>query len=233
MKNTVLIILAILLATPLLSQNQKKRNELTVINMLGAKVYEKPTFNSKTLIDLPVGEKVIIDKHIETNEKFQIGTGFSLVGQWVKPKGIDGFIFSSDLTERDAEIGMDEFDQTYVDLLGKLTKEKAEEKRVKTPGGEFPKYFEYKYFENGTYTYIAWDGCFTHIKEYNSLTINEIYHQMVSDYGIQLNGNEFSIPAFLEKAESKIKFDGKGATQDLTIEFKENGSIVVSSYDCT
>lgn len=41
MKKIVLIVLTILLATPLLGQNQRKQTQLTVINILEAKVYKK------------------------------------------------------------------------------------------------------------------------------------------------------------------------------------------------
>ncbi len=233
MKKTILFIFAILLSTTFSCQNQEKHTELTVINILGAKVYEKPTFDSKTLTILRVGKTIKIDQHIESNEKAEIGKEFPLAGKWIKPKNIDGFIFSSDLTDKDVEIGTDKFGKIFIDLRGKLTDEKTEEKQMETPMGKFPKYFEYKYYESGNYTYIEWDGCFDHIYNYEKLSINEVYHQMVSDYSVLINGNEISIPPFLAKADNIIKFEGKGATQDLTIEHNENGSITVSSYDCT
>ena len=56
---------------------------------------------------------------------------------------------------------------------------------------------------------------------------------MVRDYGGIMNVNEFWIPIFQEKSGNFIKFEGEGATEDLKIEIKENGKIIVSSYDCT
>lgn len=233
MKKTVLIILTIVLATPLFGQNQRKPTGLKVINILGAKVYEKPTFDSKTLTALPVGENVIIEEQIQSNEKFYIGTGFSFAGKWIKPKGIEGYVFSSDLTDKKVKIGTEEGGQTCLNLLGKLIRKETAEKKVKTPNGEFPKHFEYKYHENGTYTNIAWDGFFDHITEYKKLTLNEVYHQMSSEYVVIMNGDQLLVPEFIEKAENKIKFAVEGATEDLTIELKEEGSIMVTSYDCT
>ena len=234
MKRTFILLFTILFSNLILSQNQEKKNELCVINMLGAKVYEKPTFKSKNLTKLSVGESIIIEKQIETNESFIIGNGFALTGKWIKPKNINGFIFSSDLTNKRVEIGISKHGQTYINLLGNLINKKEEKKLIKTENGKFPKYFEYKFYENGNYTYTSWDGCFDHITKYKNLTINEVYHQMISDYGGLMNENEFWIPTFQESSiGNTLKFEGEGATEDLKIEIKENGIIEVSSYDCT
>tara|TARA_R100000935_G_scaffold56703_1_gene88963 strand:- start:571 stop:1176 length:606 start_codon:yes stop_codon:yes gene_type:complete len=201
--------------------------------MLGAKVYEKPTFNSKTLTELSIGKTVVIEQSIDTQERLYMGNGFSLKGHWIKPIGINGFVFSSDLTDKKAEIGKSKHGYTFINLLGSLKEKKEDKETIKTDQGDFPKFFEYKYYENGNYTYTSWDGCFDHVTEYKNLSLNEVYHQMVSDYGMMMNGDEFQVPMFKEKAGNTIKFEGEGATQDLQIEIKENGTIVVSSYDCT
>ena len=233
MKNCIALIITILFFNSLFGQNLEIGTDLCVINMLGAKVYEKPTLESKILTELKVGENIIIENIVQTDEQMKIGNGFSLSGNWIKPMNINGFVFSSDLSNKNVEIGQNKYGQTYINLLGKLTDKKEEKKLVKTDNGEFPKYFEYKYYENGTYTYTAWDGCFDHITEYKNLKLNEVYHQMVSDYGGIMNVNEFWIPIFQEKSGNFIKYEGEGATEDLKIEIKENGKIIVSSYDCT
>jgi hypothetical protein len=233
MKQTLIIILTILLSNSLLSQNPGKKNEFCVINMLGAKIYEKPTFDSKVLTELAVRKTLIVEKSIKTKEQFKIGLNFSLSGNWIKPNGINGYIFSSDLTDKKADISPNEYGQINVNLRGKLISEKTEEKQIKTENGEFPEYFEYKYYENGTYTYTSWDGCFDHVTEYKNLTLSEVYHQMVSDYYGLVGDNESWIPIFQGKEGNIIKFEGEGATQDLKIEIKENGIFIVSSYDCT
>lgn len=232
MKKTAIILISLLIAIPIFGQNDKKQRDLVVINLLGAKVYEEPTFDSKTLNVLPVGNTILMEKFIETRDSLEIGAEFSLPGKWVKPHGINGFIFSSDLTDKKVKIETDKSGRAYIDLKGELTLEENREEQVQTAMGKFPKYFEYKYYENGNYTYSEWDGCFTHSYEYQTLSINEVYHQMISDYGLQ-SGNQIFIPLFIEKADKIIKFEGEGATQDLSIEYKEDGSIMVSSYDCT
>ena len=233
MKKNFALIFILLIIQFSFGQNITDKTELYVINILGAKIYEKPTFDSKTLTELPVGENIIIEKSIETKEQFRIGENFSLPGKWIKPYGLNGFIFSSDLTDKKVEVINNEYGQINVNLIGKLISEKTEEKQIHTKNGEFSKFFEYRYYENGTYTYTAWDGCFDHVTEYKNLTLNEVYHQMVSDYGGLMNENEFWIPIFQEKTENILRFEGEGATQDLKIELIENGVIIVSSYDCT
>ena len=226
----------ILFINSISGQNLEIGDELCVINMLGAKVYERPTFKSKTITQLKIGENIIIENLVETNEEMEIGNGFSLSGDWIKPIDIKGFIFSSNLTEKKVEIGKSKYGQPFINLLGKVTEKKEEKKLVKLENGEFPQYIEYKYYENGTYTYSSFGGCFDHLTEYKNLSLNDVYHQMVSDYAIisiDVNETSIRIPRILEKTDNIINFEGEGATEDLKIELKENGGIIVSSYDCT
>lgn len=232
MKKPICIILTLFLLNFSIGQNQQSKNELCVINILGAKVYEKPTFDSEVLTELEVGKTLTIEKSIQTKERFRIAENFSLSGNWLKPNGINGFVFSSDLTDKKADVGPNEYGQINVNLRGKLLDEKSERKQIKTENGVFPEDLEYKYYENETYTCTISDGCFNHVSEYKNLTLSEVYHQMVSDYGGYMNENKFWVPIFQVKEGNIIKFEGEGATQDLKIEIKENGTIVVSSYDC-
>lgn len=231
-KNFFNLIFMLIFVSSLLGQNQQNEG-LCVINMTGAKVFEEPSFNSKELGVIPVGEVVIPEGFINTNEKFTTANQFSLTGHWIKPKDVDGFLFSSDLTSKDVEIQQNIHGQTSVNLLGKLIGQKEEKKMIMTDNGEFPQYVEYKYYENGTYTYSAWDGCFDHITEYKNLTFTEVYHQMVSDYGALINETDFWIPTYQGQSGNTIRFAGDGATEDLKIELKDNGTIIVASYDCT
>lgn len=215
------------------SQNLVLNDQMCVINILGSKVYEKPTFDSQVLIELLVGHMLIVEKSIETKEKFKIGDNFSLSGSWIKPKGLNGYVFSSDLSNKEAKIDLNEFGQIKVNLLGKLLSEKSGERQVKTENGAYPEYFEFKYYENGTYNYKSFDGCFDHNVQYKNLILSEVYHQMVSDYYGLMGDSKTWIPIFIVKEGNTIEFEGEGATQDLKIEIKENGIFIVSSYDCT
>lgn len=236
MKKILGIFITLLIVNNSFGQNQESIQELHVINLLGAKVHEKPTFNSKILTELQVGEIIKIEKSIETKDSLIIGERFSLKGFWMKPKTIDGFVFSSDFTNKNVEVGINRHGQTFINLLGNLLDEKEKEEIIKVENGEFPKYYKYKYYENANYSYTSWDGCYNHITKYKNLTLNEVYHQMLSDYVILLNttnGNELCVPKFLEKSGNSIKFESEGASQDLQILIIDSGIFEVSSYDCT
>lgn len=234
MRKTIFILFSFFFVNSAFGQNPRDIDELCVINILGANVYENPNFHSKIITKLPVGRTLIIEKLIETEESLYIANGFSLSGNWIKPKEINGFIFSSDLTDKKVEIEVNGDGQTFLNLLGNLTSRTEEKKLIKTENGKFPKYFEYKYYENGTYSYIAWDGCFYHVKEFKNMTFSEVYHQMISNYsGYSNRTKKYWIPEPESVQNNIIKFSGIGATQNLKIEIKKNGTIVVSSNDCT
>jgi len=236
MKKFFGIILILLIATDSFSQYHDSVKELYAINLLGAKVYEKPTFDSEILSVLKSGEKIKIEKSIDTKDSFMIGEGFSLEGVWIKPLGNEGFVFSSDFTNKKPEFKTNEYGQTFINLLGKLEDEKSGEELINTERGEFPKYHEFKNHENGTYSLTIWDGCFDHVTEYKKLTIGEVYHQMVSDYTENFqtsDGNTLCVPVFKERSGKTIKFKSDTAAHDLQIEILDNGMFGVSSYDCT
>lgn len=234
MKKTTNIIFILLLVNITLGQNLKEKNSLCVINIHGAKVYAKPNFDSKILTELPVGTNIITEKSINSQENLKIGKGFYLSGKWIKPTKIHGFVFSSDLTDKKVKIETNNHGRTVINLLGELKDQKEEKKPIKTENGTFPKYFEYKYYENGTYTYTAFDGCFNHLTEYKNLTLTEVYHQMISDYSAYSSETKkYWIPEPESIQENIIRFFEIGATQNLKIEIRKNGTIVISSYDCT
>ena len=236
MKGLLGLILSLLIVNSTFGQIKESVQELCVINLYGAKVYKEPTFNSKILTELHVGEKIKIEKKINTYDSLKIGEGFLLKGFWIKPKTIDGFVFTSDFTEKNVGVEINESGQTFINLLGNLLDEKTEVKMIKTENGVFPKYYKYKYYENGTYTGTSWDPCFDHITKYKNLTLKEVYHQMVSEYSTEFNGiksRELWIPKFREKTGNVIKFECEGASQDLQIEIMSGRIFEVSSYDCS
>lgn len=204
-----------------------------VMNIKGTNVYEEPTFNSKILAVLSVGESILIEKSLGSNEHLTIANGFSLEGNWIKPEKIQGYIFSADLTDKELIVNQDINGQVFINLLGKLINEEEKEEVISTDNGEFVKYSESEYYENGSYTNTTWDGCFYHMTKYHNLSLNEVYYQMVSDHGTMTDENEFMFPIFQERSANTLKFEGYGATEDLKIELLENGIILVSTYDCT
>lgn len=233
MKKALFLLAALILAFPLYAQDLGEGKVMVVINMSGAKIYESPTFASPTLNVMPMGAILLVEERIGSEEEQQVGVGFSLSGEWIKSAGTEGFIFSSDLTSRRLKTGLNDHGMPFIDLLGDFTGEEKEKKQVETPGGEFPKVMIHRYYENGTYSYTAWDGCFDHVTEYRGLELHEVYHQLVSDYSLFMSDGSLEMPQFEGKSGNKLKFGSIGASEDLTLELKEDGVVVVSSYDCT
>lgn len=213
-------------------QQSENSIEFFVINMEGAKVYEKPSFDSNPFFELKVGSKITSEHIIETNEEMKIDSHFSLSGNWVKPVGTSGYIFSSDLTSKNVEIVKSESGYIDVNLIGELISTKEEEKLIKTENGEYPQYLKYKYYKNATYKTSSWDGCNDYIIEYSNLSLNEVYHQMNSDYGVYLD--EFYAPELVKRNGNFLNFYVEiGAIEDLKLEIKENDVFIVSFYACT
>ncbi|WP_104734414.1 hypothetical protein [Hanstruepera ponticola] len=230
---TIYTILFLLLTTFQSEYSNKK--EYYTINILGTNFYREADFNSKVLDNIDVGIKLIELKTITSDDEFEIGNGFSLDGKWIKIKLNNkfGYVFSSDLSKINPKPILDKLG-TKLHLKGDLINNFSETKMIQTENGTFPKYFETKYYSNCTYNYTAWDGCFYHVFEYTNLSLNEVYHQMISEYsGYTAETNEYWIPEPKIITKKKIIFDSIGATNDLIIEIKENDTIVVSSDDCT
>lgn len=235
MKKRLVFLFLTFIVNTTFSQNKMHLSEWYVINKFGAKVYEQTSLKSKVVTVLKVGAVLNVESFLETKDVYKIKDDFLLKGKWVKTKvkGINGFIFSSDLTNQKLEFKKGKDGQTDINLLGNLISEKSYKVNIKTKNGVFPKLIKVKIFKNGTVTETAWDGCFNHKTEYRKLKFNEVYHQMVNDYGVLEDKNKFLIPVFNGKSDNVFKFSVElGATEDLKLEVKENELIVVSSYDC-
>lgn len=232
MKSFLTVILSIFFFITAFGQQSENSIEFFVINMEGAKVYAKPSFDSSPFSELKVGSKITSEHIIESNEEMKISSDFSLSGNWIKPLGINGFVFSSDLTSKKVEIKKSDAGNTYISLIGKLINTKKEKKLIQTENGEFPQYIEYKYFKNATYSISSYDGCNDYIIEYSNLSLNEVYHQMTSDYGAYLDS--FNVPMLVKRNGNILNFSVLiGATEDLKIEIMENDIFRVSFYTCT
>ena len=46
---------------------------VTVINSLGAAVYERPTFDSPSRVKYPFGESIRVEREVETRERYRVG----------------------------------------------------------------------------------------------------------------------------------------------------------------
>ncbi len=209
---------------------KEKERKYYVINVSGAKVYKKPTFHSKTISKIKIGESFIGEKTIKTNERMFIGKKFSLQGNWIKLKGIKGFVFSSDVTNKEVKF-MKKYLYVWINLVGELEKIKEEKKNNRKKGENYPEYIEYEYYKNATLKTISSNGCTEYIWKYKNFNINEIYH-ITRNNNNTISSDSIIYSNFKEKIGNKIYFEELDAIQDLTIELKKDSTIITSLYSC-
>ena len=85
MKKLLLTVIILLHFTSCDAQKSNLENDFYVINVLGAELYEKPSLNSKVLLKIKVGEKLIAKEIIKT-EQSKIIVRFSSAC-WCTPAG--------------------------------------------------------------------------------------------------------------------------------------------------
>jgi hypothetical protein len=217
-------------------KKEKERNSFYVINALGADLYERSSLNSKVIKKIKVGKKIIANEILKTIQSKKIENNFYLSGSFIKTQteSINGFIFTSDLTKIKPSL-KDIYKGIIIpDIDGKEKNKRIEKRIEKYDNKEYEIEDEITEFENVTYTYTAFDGCFDHTYLYKNLTLSEVYHQLtVNQVVINETDMKIEIPRFIEKKGNEYLFEGEGATQDLKIIDNKDGTFTVSSYDCT
>ena len=238
MRKTLLLILAFGIIACSSKKKENERNYFYVINTFGADLYESPSLESKVIQKIKVGEKIIAKEILKTGESRKIGNEFYLQGNFIKIKNesFSGFIFSSDLTKLKPELNKIFEGILIPNILGKEKSKKIEKRVEKFDNKEYEIEDEITEFENGTYTYTAFDGCFDHVYVIKNMTLNEVYHQLTF-HNIIINetkeGNFIEIPKFIQKKGNEYLFEDNGATQELKIIENKDGTFTISSYDCT
>lgn len=238
MKKLLLTVIILLHFTSCDAQKSNLENDFYVINVLGAELYEKPSLNSKVLLKIKVGEKLIAKEIIKTEQSKIIGKGFSFSGNFIKIhyKSYTGYIFSSDLTKIKPSIKVDYDGILVADIMGIEKGKRIEKRYEKFDGKEYEIEDEITEYENGSYTYTAFDGCFDHVYIFKNMTLNEVYHQLINLYffaGQTENGRQIEIPKFFKKTINEYYFNSIDATQDLKLIDNQDGRFTISSYDCT
>lgn len=238
-KNLIILILftfVIICCSP--KQKTNFKESFFIINVLGANVYKEPSLDSEVIEKIKPNVKIIAEKILEPKQRVSIDNEFYLEGNFVKinHKGTSGYIFSSDLTKIKPELKKI-YDNIFIPNIQGKEKSKRIKKRTETfDNKEYEIEDEITEYENLTYTYTAFDGCFDHVYLYRNMSLSEVYHQLTIHYiGINetLEGNFIEIPKFKEKKGNKYFFVSEGATQDLKIIDNNDGTYTISSYDCT
>ncbi|WP_196889345.1 hypothetical protein [Aureivirga sp. CE67] len=228
-----LFFLGLLLNIPF-CQSQQINDSFFVINIKGAKIYEKPTFKSKTNHNISLGKSILVEKIIPTKEVFEISKNFSLKGSWIKPKGVDGYVFSSDFSMKKPNVFLKHERLKSINFRGESLRETKEKGAYITADSESISIeYEYTFYPNAKETYYSLDGCFYEIVEYRNLTLNEVYHQMISDTREGLESNKFYLLDFVSRSENEIIFQGQLGVDEVYLRIKENGLFEVEITSCT
>lgn len=218
-------------------QEKIDKNSYYVINIFGANLYEKPSLDSEIIKNIKVGEKIIANRILKTEQSIHIGVEFQLLGNFVEVKNkiCSGFIHSSDLTKYKPQL-QDIYDGVIIpDFKGKQ-KSKTSEKRIETFNNKaYEVEVEITLYDNVIHTYTDLNECFENTYLYKYMTLNEVYHQLPvhnSNIDVTSKGNIILMPEFIKKNRNKYFFKGIGITRYTTVVENPEGQFLISSLDC-
>jgi len=218
-------------------QEKRDENSYYVINIFGANLYEKPSLDSEIIENIKVGEKIVANRILKTEQPIHIGVEFQLQGGFIEVKNqvYSGFIHSSDLTRFKPQLEEILDGIIIPDFKGKV-KSKTSEKKIETFNNkEYEVEVEITTYENVIHTYTDLNECLENTYLYKDMTLNEVYHQLpVHNPNIDITSKRSVIlmPEFIEKKRNKYFFRGIGITRYTTIVENLDGQYLISSLDC-
>lgn len=218
-------------------QEKRDENSYYVINISGANLYKKPSLDSEIIKNIRVGEKIVANRILKTEQPIHIGVEFQLQGGFIEVKNqvYSGFIHSSDLTRFKPQLEEILDGIIIPDFKGKV-KSKTSEKKIETFNNkEYEVKVEITTYENVIHTYTDLNECLENTYLYKDMTLNEVYHQLPvhnPNIDITSKGSVILMPEFIEKKRNKYFFSGIGITRYTTIVKNLDGQYLISSLDC-
>lgn len=218
-------------------QEKRDENSYYVINISGANLYKKPSLDSEIIKNIRVGEKIVANRILKTEQPIHIGVEFQLQGGFIEVKNqvYSGFIHSSDLTRFKPQLEEILDGIIIPDFKGKV-KSKTSEKKIETFNNkEYEVEVEITTYENVIHTYTDLNECLENTYLYKDMTLNEVYHQLPvhnPNIDITSKGSVILMPEFIEKKRNKYFFRGIGITRYTTIVKNLDGQYLISSLDC-
>lgn len=219
------------------SKEKSAQNTFFVINIFGAKLYEKPALDSKLIKRISVGDRIVAEKILETKQSIHIGEGFQLHGHFIKVKHrvCSGFIHRSDLTTFRPRLEQVYDGVIIPDFKGQMI-HKTTDKRIETCNDKpFEIEEEIATYDHIIHTYTDFNDCFENTYLYKHMTLHEVYHQLPvhnPNIDITSKGNFILMPEFIEKKDNKYIFKGIGITRSIAIIKNQDGLFLISSLDC-
>ncbi len=218
-------------------QEKRDENSYYVINIFGANLYKKPSLDSEIIENIKVGEKIVANRILKTEQPIHIGVEFQLQGGFIEVKNqvYSGFIHSSDLTRFKPQLEEILDGIIIPDFKGKV-KSKTSEKKIETFNNKaYEVEVEITTYENVIHTYTDLNECLENTYLYKDMTLNEVYHQLPvhnPNIDITSKGSVILMPEFIEKKRNKYFFRGIGITRYTTIVKNLDGQYLISSLDC-
>jgi len=142
-------------------QEKRDENSYYVINIFGANLYEKPSLDSEIIKNIRVGEKIVANRILKTEQPIHIGVEFQLQGGFIEVKNqvYSGFIHSSDLTRFKPQLEEILDGIIIPDFKGKV-KSKTSENKIETFNNkEYEVEVEITTYENVIHTYTDLNEC--------------------------------------------------------------------------
>ncbi|HCX22890.1 MAG TPA: hypothetical protein DHN29_13300 [Cytophagales bacterium] len=233
-------IIALILFMPLLaiSQIYNAGDTIYVWNIDGSPIYSEPNSNSGQISTLKHGTKAVVIEQKLKSQPFmiEVKNGFFIKGYWVKvsTNSTLGYVFDSDFSTINSNIKNenDRWSTLLQRFFGKRTDFKKIHRIAKYGDSDYEITDQVSTYENGTYTYTPFDGCFDHTYKFNNRSFNEVYHLMMNIYSVSMSlyGGR---PIYQNTKEQTFIFSGTEATGEIHIKILKDGSIELFSYDCT
>ena len=229
----------LLFAFTLLFGNANCQTKAFVWNLLGTEIKEAPSLDSKTISTIAFGDTVMRAHFTRSTphvtDTLSIIGGYPNSSHWTMVDfnhGI-GWVFESNISNDSVptirEYGFTKID--YLSLLGDSVGDTVIVEKKMIGVHELTSETSIKYFQNGSYEYTAFDGCFDHTYIFTKIDFKEILHVAMSMYSIKVN-EEIHTPEFLKTEADIIIFIGTEATVEVVISKTKNGWKIFS-YDCT
>ncbi|MGJ8549377.1 MULTISPECIES: hypothetical protein [Winogradskyella] len=219
------------------SKEKSDKNTFFVINIFGAKLYEKPSLGSKLIKRIAVGKRIVAEKIIETKQSLHIGEGFQLQGDFIKVKNqvCSGFIHSSDLTTFRPQLESIYDGIMIPNFKGKIIHKTTDKRIEKFNDKPFEIEEEIATYDHIIHTYTDFNDCFENTYLYKHMTLHEVYQQLPvhnPNIDITSKGNFILMPEFIEKKDNKYIFKGIGITRSIAIIKNQDGLFLIELLDC-
>ncbi|WP_200974518.1 SH3 domain-containing protein [Echinicola sp. 20G] len=215
----------------------KPGSSVFVINYQGTELKNRPNQNAKTIASLHVGDQLEIIQNTLKSADSRYFAMLKINGVWLEVKsknGHKGYLFSGDVSNISPIVKPASDELLNIDLLGQIINTYNEINQVNLYGKQYQIESEVTQFEHCTYTVSNYDGCYSLIYSFSTLSFHEVFHQMRNMF---LNYNEETgkvlFPKLIRRSESEFVFNQPGSANEVKIVLQKNGVIDIQQILCS